>query len=120
MKRRITTALAAAFLVAASGTQAGAAEATAAALCDPPYYRNVSDGWAITDGTQNMKVAPYASCGNTASVANRTYIYIWCFKENSEGYFWVYGRAANTQKRGWLRLNDFYRYDYGSTGLAYC
>ena len=121
MPRRITTSLVTALLLAAtvfSGSTA--ANATTAALCDPPYYQNVSNGWAVTDGAQTMKVAPYASCATVAQPASRTFIYIWCFHENRDGYFWVYGRIAGTQTRGWMRLNDFFSYNYGSTGLRYC
>ena len=122
MKRRVTSSLAAVVLLLAATVSVGstAANATTAALCDPPYYQNVSDGWAVVGGARNMKVAPYATCGNGALLADKTFIYIWCFLENRDGYMWVYGRAANTEKRGWLRLNDFFSYSYGTTGLRYC
>ncbi|MCP2329517.1 hypothetical protein HDA40_008024 [Hamadaea flava] len=60
------------------------------------------EGAGTMEVTANLKVGPYASCGNVRSVAAGTRLYFYCEVMNSYGNIWDYVRVAGTSTYGWM------------------
>lgn len=64
------------------------------------------EGAGRMTGTYNLKVAPYASCGNVARLTTGTVVYYQCFYNNSYGNTWWYVRVQGTQTYGWMSWDN--------------
>ncbi|MCW2876971.1 MAG: hypothetical protein JWQ95_1071 [Sphaerisporangium sp.] len=100
------SALAAATVATLSivSTSTPAAQASSAAMdnCASPAHLYNGDGAGRMKGTYNLKLAPYASCGNVTRLSQGTLVYYQCWKRNSYGNLWWYVRVAGSHTHGWM------------------
>lgn len=111
-----STTKVAAVVAAAAILFAGAppAAAQAAETCSGWSHAVNGEGAANMEVTANLKVGPYASCGNVASVAKGTRIFFHCLVENQYGNFWWWVRVSGTSTYGWMSQdNMILSYDGG-------
>ncbi|WP_327065306.1 hypothetical protein OG500_05860 [Kitasatospora sp. NBC_01250] len=126
--RRVAAVLTSAVLF---GGVAGLAGATGASAAAPSVLKPAisCSGWstshtdpgtyAYLTGTYNLKVGPYASCGNVASVSSGTELWIWCYATNDYDNVWYYGRIAGTNTTGWMSGDNLTNWG-GNFGYSQC
>ncbi|MFF4416599.1 hypothetical protein ACFYY8_29090 [Streptosporangium sp. NPDC001559] len=111
--------VAAALLVAAGAAFPAQADPDPAAgadqlapTCSGWIHPNYDDATGRVTRAGNMKVGPYATCGNSTYVQTGTNLYYWCYAVNGYGHTWTYARVAGSSRQGWLP--DGYLSDGGS------
>jgi hypothetical protein len=91
-------------VVLALGFSAASATAVSAApiSCAGWVVDANGPGEGATIEGANMKVGPYATCGNVVYVPAGTYVYYWCYIVNDYGNTWTYARIRGTETKGWI------------------
>lgn len=56
--------------------------------------------------TANLKVGPYASCSNVASVGKGVTVFLHCWADNIYGNEWWYVRVSGTSTYGWMSSDN--------------
>jgi hypothetical protein len=88
-----------------------AASPAYAVSCTSPSHSVNGEGSGVMNISANLKVAPYAACGNVASLSKNTVVYYHCWYVNDYGNVWWWVRVAGTSTYGWMswdNLNDVY------------
>ncbi|MET8155727.1 hypothetical protein ABZT47_05095 [Sphaerisporangium sp. NPDC005289] len=102
----------AAALVAGLGLLAGTAMAApaqaSATSCPRPGHGINGDGSGYMKIAANLKVSPYAACGNVRHLSRYTTVYYWCFIPNSYGNLWWWVRVAGTSTYGWMSADNLH------------
>ncbi len=102
-KKGVASLLGAAALLAGSLVGVTSTSASAIDNCDITYIiRNNSSGEGTFQGATNLRVKPYAACGNEGTFVSGTKFYYWCYVINNYGNKWIFGRIAGTQTKGWV------------------
>lgn len=70
------------------------------------------EGAATMAVTANLKVGPYASCGNVTSLSTGTRLYFHCDTINSYGNRWFYVRVGGTSTYGWMSYANLTNYNW--------
>ncbi|MFG1947841.1 hypothetical protein [Nonomuraea sp. NPDC048826] len=108
MRSKRTTALSAAVMTAAftltalPTVPAPAAHAATAPACVSPARPYNGEGGGRMNGNFNLKVAPYAHCGNVRRLTTGTRVYFGCAHYNAYGNRWWWVRVAGTSVYGWM------------------
>ncbi|MFD7920373.1 hypothetical protein ACFV3R_14240 [Streptomyces sp. NPDC059740] len=92
---------------AGSVATGGTATAAATSACTNGPVGNYSDAvFKLSSGTGSLKSGPANECSSVASAPYGTIFYAWCQKINDYGNYWVYGRIAGTQTKGWYYTSN--------------
>ncbi|MEV0505771.1 SH3 domain-containing protein [Streptomyces spectabilis] len=83
-------------------TAAPTQAAPQAVTCSGWDYSNLDHGSGTLTRGANMKVGPYAACGNVRGMDTGTKVYYWCYTVNDYGNTWTYARIAGTETHGWI------------------
>ncbi|MGW4883558.1 hypothetical protein [Streptomyces murinus] len=86
----------------AGGLSIGGATSASAATygCGSAGQNNSNAVHKVVVG--HLRNGPADSCAQTLSVAPGATFYAWCGVYNKYGNFWVYGRLAGGQTKGWF------------------
>jgi hypothetical protein len=108
--RLLSKAAVALVVAGAALTGVPAAQASAAAMpgCTvQPPGRNLDAGYGVMKGSYNLKGTPYQNSCSIARMRKGQVLYFHCWRTNSHGNRWVYGRIKGTKKYGWMSLDNF-------------
>lgn len=94
--------MSAAFSLTALPAQATSSAAQAAPACVSPAHPYNGEGGGLMNGNYNLKVAPYAHCGNVRLLTTGTKVYFGCAHYNDYGNRWWWVRVAGTSVYGWM------------------
>lgn len=68
---------------------------------------NLDDGWGVMKGSYNLKRKPFMNTCNVRRMHRGQVLYFHCWKKNSHGNLWVYGRVKGTRTYGWMSVANF-------------
>ncbi|MFG1946232.1 hypothetical protein [Nonomuraea sp. NPDC048826] len=109
--RKTTAVLAAAGAIAAtSAVNTPAAQATVNTLScvsPPSSGPNLDGGWGVMKGTYNLKQGASIKTCNVKRMRRGQVLYFNCWKRNSHGNLWVFGRIKGTRTYGWMSAANF-------------
>ncbi|WP_406673967.1 hypothetical protein WBK31_37895 [Nonomuraea sp. N2-4H] len=68
---------------------------------------NLDDGYGVMKGSFNLKKDPAQGACNVTRMRAGQVLYFHCWRKNSHGNLWVYGRIKGTRTHGWMSLANF-------------